>query len=477
MLWKRIYVRNLAKRDRSTKKSKIKRKRDRKNLVKQIEIDCGSEGSLRKRKNEDLGEDAIREKKRIKGITEIHDKNRDVDWISELPEPIIHHIFACLRCTRDVVRTSILSKKWKSMFDSYLTLDFDDKWFRVPRGRGRHNRIKAREIQKKKFKDYVEKSLAKRLDPVPCIDKFRLHVNYTYDAPGVSMTRWIMAAVNKNVKDLDVRVNMKEMLYPLPYSVLLSTSITSLKLSGSVYLGPLIKLPNLRELSIKDCIRVNEQLINKFEERCPLIEDLRLVCCKGLSSLTISSLSRLRRVEVHECAKLSCINIAALSLESFWYHAKSHQRCQIDLKGSENLKNLTLKDWKLTDRTFQDCISKCALLEKLVLNECTSLERLTILSGKLKSLTLIQCLKLQEVNIDAPNLYSFQYNGHRMPFSSMNVMGLCEAKFSFSPIMKTSQCIVEYQKLFGNFDRFKGFKLIVYCNQVPVVFFFMYSTS
>ncbi|KAI3463287.1 hypothetical protein Pfo_019950 [Paulownia fortunei] len=471
MFWKRIWLRNLVKRDHSTKRSRIRRGNERQNLMlTPIGSVCGDEGLLGKRKIGHLGvesnKDIVRKRQNIRGNNGVYDSNADVDRISELPEPIIHHIFAFLHCTKDVVRTSILSKKWKSMFNSYLTFDFDERWFRVPGGMGKHNRIKAREVQKKKFKGYVEKSLAMRLDPVPCIDKFRLYVNNSDNVLGACLGRWICAAVDKNVKELDIQVNTKGKHFFLPSSVFMSTSITSLKLSGYVLYSLIaIKMSNLRELSIKDTILVNEHVIRKFEERCPLIEDLRIVCCIGLSRLAIRSLLKLRRVEVHECGNLSCIEIAASNLESFWYHAKKHQQCKIDLKGSGNLKNLTLKDCKMTDTAFQDCISKCPLLEKLVLHECTSLERLTILSGKLKSLALIQCVKLQEANIDAPNLYSFQYSGHRMPFSSMNVLGLCEAKFSFGPIMKTSQGIVEYQKLFGNFNRSKGFKLIIYSKQ------------
>ncbi|KAL7114102.1 hypothetical protein ACP275_04G099000 [Erythranthe tilingii] len=472
MFWKRIYLPKLVKkRDNSTKRSQIRRVNDRKNLVLEpIGVDSGEEGLLWKRKIVHLSNESdksvLKKKRRTGEITVVSDKNLNVDRISELPEPIIHLILSFLRCTKDVVRTSILSKKWKSMFDSYLTFDFDERWFKAPLGKGKHNRIKARELQKRDFRNYVDKSLSTRLDPFPCIDKFRLYVNCTVDTKTANIDRWISSAVDKHVKELDFQVNPKGKQYILPENVLRSRSITSMKLLGCLLIcvDP-IKLSNLRQLSLKDVRLVNEELIKKFEEGCPLIEDLRLVFCRGLSRLTITSLPKLRRVEVHECPKITCIRIAAQNLESFWYHAKTHQHCSIDLKGSENLKNLTLKDWNLTDAAFQDCLLKCPLLEKLVLHECTSLEKLTILSGKLRSLTLTQCLKLVEVNIDAPKLYSFQYSGHTMPFSSMNVSGLCEAKFSFDPIMKMSECIVDCQKLFGNFDRLQGFKLIVYCKQ------------
>ncbi|XP_020547903.1 FBD-associated F-box protein At5g38590-like [Sesamum indicum] len=472
MLWKRICLGYLVRRGHSTKRSSSRRgTNDRKNLMlKPIGSGFGDGGVLGKRKIGHLSVESnkyrVRKKRKIRGDNGVCDRDVDVDRISELPEPIIHHIYGFMHSTKDVVRTSILSKKWKSMFSSYLTFDFDQRWFRIEGARGKHNRIKAREVQKKKFRGYVEKSLALRLDPVPCIDKFRLYVNNMSGVLQACMGRWICAAVDKNVKELDVHVNVDGKQYFVPEAVLLSASITSLKLSGSLLCDfGAIKLSNLRELSIKDTFLLNGHLIKRFEESCPLLEDLRLVCCRGLLHLAISALLKLRRLEVHECAKLSCIEIEASNLETFWYHAKKHQQCKIDLKSSGKLKNLTMKDRKMTDTAFQDCISKSPLLEKLVLHECTSLETLTILSGKLRSLSLINCANLREANIDAPNLYSFQYSGRRMPFSSMNVLGLCEAKFSFGPIMKPAQRIVEYHKLFGSFNRSKGFKLIVYSKQ------------
>ncbi|PIN19802.1 hypothetical protein CDL12_07512 [Handroanthus impetiginosus] len=470
-LWKRICLRNAFNRDLSAKGSKIRRGKNRKKfMLKPTGVSFDDEGLLGKRKrghqSSESNKDRVRKKRKVGANNGVYDINTDVDRISELPDAIIHHIFSFMHCTKDVVRTSILSRKWKNTFNSYLKFDFDERWFRVSGGKGRHNRIKARELQKKKFIRYVEKTLSLRLDQVPSIDKFRLYVNNTNDVLGACMGRWICAAMDKNVRELDIHVISKNIQYILPDVVLLSTSITSLKLSGTMmYSFTSMKLSNLRELSIKDAILVNDYVIKKFEENCPLIEDLRLVRCRVLLRLAISGLRKLRRVEVHECPKLSCIQIAASNLESFWYHAEKHQECKIDLKGSGNLKSLTLKDLKMKDTAFQEFISKCPLLEMLVLNECTSLERLTILSGKLTSLTLIQCTKLDEVNIDAPNLYTFQYSGHRMPFSSMNVSGLREAKFSFAPIMKNSLCIAEYQRFFGNFDRSKGFKLIVYSKQ------------
>ncbi|XP_075494468.1 putative F-box/FBD/LRR-repeat protein At1g78760 [Primulina tabacum] len=462
MFWKRIALHQLLEGDHSTKKSRI------------VGANLKLKPSRGKRKLDcsrvEPNNDRAGKKRRMSENSGTNDRPREVDRISELPEPIVHHIFAHLRCPKDVVRTCIWSKKWKNMFDSYLTFDFDERCFSVRGGERKHNRLRSRQVQERKFKSYVEKSIATRLAPATCIDKFRLYVSNLNYQLEFSMERWIHLAVEKNVKVLEIHVNSEESGYRLPCDGLVSKAITFLKLSGSVIpcLSSL-QLCNLRELSLKSVIGI-ALLIKKLGQSCPLLEDLRLVYCTGLSSLTIPSLAKLRRVEVHECAGLIHIEIMAPNLETFWYHAKKHQYCDINLKGCETLKNLTLRDCRMTDTKFQSYMSKCPLIENLVLQECSKVKRLTILSAKLKSLALLKCTKMQEVDIDAPNLYSFQFSSHRMPFSSMNVLGLCEVKFSFGHIVKSPQIIDECKKFFGNINRSKGFKLVVHTKQIMQIY-------
>ncbi|KAJ0779064.1 putative F-box domain-containing protein [Helianthus annuus] len=49
-------------------------------------------------------------------------------WISKLPEPIVHHIMSFLT-TVDVTRLSILSKKFFSLWGSYPVMEFDQTMF------------------------------------------------------------------------------------------------------------------------------------------------------------------------------------------------------------------------------------------------------------------------------------------------------------------------------------------------------------
>lgn len=132
--------------------------------------------------------------------------------------------------------------------------------------------------------------------------------------------------------------------------------------------------------------------------------------------------------------------------------------CKINLRDTENLKNLTLKDNMMSESLLEDWIVKCPLLEKLVLHGCTRLEIFKISSEKLKSLALIKCVNLLDADIDAPNLCSFEYNGRPMPFRSLNARHLSQLKLSIPPNL--------IKDIFGDFDGIEGLKLILYSKKV-----------
>ena len=68
---------------------------------------------------------------------------------------------------------------------------------------------------------------------------------------------------------------------------------------------------------------------------------------------------------------------------------------------------------KLTglDLGLQNLILSDSLIEELSLNDCSVPETIRVLSEKLLLLKLANCMKLRDIEIDAPNLQSFTYDG------------------------------------------------------------------
>ncbi|KAA8540314.1 hypothetical protein F0562_024123 [Nyssa sinensis] len=451
MLWKRISQQKLLRAKPSIGK-------DRKfTKIMQVSGHPSAWTSQRKPKRKflNIAKHRIRvvKKQKMEGVNGVDERVDPMDWISELPESIIHYILSFLRCPKDVARISVLSKKWRHIWASFLTFNFDQKSFQAQGAEQNEN-----------FKDFIENSLSTRLEPMFGIQKFRLYMTSFNLKLAPHMNRWISAATAKNVKELEIHVGVKQKrYYSLPQTVLTAKTITSLKLYGCrLDICSDIKLAHLRELSIKK-VCINVHIIQSLIGSCPLIEDLRLIHCSGLEYLHVSALLKLNRIEVHECHGLKWVEVVIPNLQTFWYHGKGSMPCKINLAACGNLKTLTLKDTDMTDELFQEQIIKFSDLEDLVLKECNTLQRITILSQKLKRLALLRCEKLEEANIDAPNLLSFEYTGDKIPFSSMIVSSLHEVKLYFQSTRKNQDIILfnMLQKFLGKFDQSKVLKLVL----------------
>ncbi|KAI7731698.1 hypothetical protein M8C21_001589 [Ambrosia artemisiifolia] len=375
-----------------------------------------------------------------------------VDQISELPEPIIHHILSLLRSPKDVTRITVWSKKWRSIWASFFSFDFDQKKFQTSR---RNN--------PKNFIAFVDNSLATKLEPMHNVQKFRISLSQASIKLILPMNNWINAAINKDVKELEVHVeeNVPKRHYLLPNTVLTSKNLISLKLYGCKFDNNIIiNLCNLKELSIKNAY-VNADLINNFIQGCPLVEDLRLIHCNGIGHLHIATLHKLHRVQLHECHGLLSVNIESTSLVMFMFWVKSSWRCNLNLVGCEHLKSLSIKDPSLTDKMFQDLIIKFPYLEKIVLRECMRLKRITILSKTLKELSVIGCKKLNDPLVDAPNLSAFEYSGERMPFFLKDISNLHEAKLQCQIRKKGFPLCRELEQFLQKFVNDGAWKLVV----------------
>ncbi|KAL1533444.1 putative F-box protein [Salvia divinorum] len=431
--------------------------------------ELGKKKTRKRQRNMDSNSDKVGKKRKVAG------EDRVSDRISELPESIAHHIFNFLRCPKDVARTTVLSKNWKRVFDSYQSFHFDQRWFKTQVGifeTDEWKKKKSRREDWEKFKGFVTNALATRLDRLECADKFRLYANdvdIPFMQPMQSITEWIRAAIAKNVKELDVCAGTYQD-DAVPIGLSESSSITFLKVTGSSLYGlASLKMCNLRGILIREAMYFDAKFVKRLEENCPLLEDLRIVGCSHLPYLQISSLVKLRRVEVHDCPLAKRIEITAPNLETFWFNGKNNLKYKIRLKCTENLRNLTLMGSGMTDSAFENHISMSPLLEKLEIRNCTTIEKIRICSQTLKSLTLIKCYMLNEVDVIAPYLHSFEYQGRGRFFPLFNAPRLSQVKLSPSSCNKRSDASCERFSWDLNGSK-AGFKLIRYTKKTMKIF-------
>ncbi|KAL9368697.1 hypothetical protein Peur_039896 [Populus x canadensis] len=62
-------------------------------------------------------------RKKLIGFAEKDEGNHYINRISDLPDPILHHIPLSLPI-KLIAQTSILSKRWRSLWSSFPDLDF-----------------------------------------------------------------------------------------------------------------------------------------------------------------------------------------------------------------------------------------------------------------------------------------------------------------------------------------------------------------
>ncbi|KAK3005033.1 hypothetical protein RJ639_016772 [Escallonia herrerae] len=114
------------------------------------------------------------------------DANADDDTISKFPDCFLHYILSFLPM-KDVVRTSVLSTRWRYIWTSISDIDLDDSF-------------SGNSVSRKYFLDFVERVLL--LHDASDIRRFRLAFDVPVRASRVNS--WVSAAVRHNLQELDL---------------------------------------------------------------------------------------------------------------------------------------------------------------------------------------------------------------------------------------------------------------------------------
>ncbi|KAL6205893.1 hypothetical protein ACLB2K_023145 [Fragaria x ananassa] len=192
----------------------------------------------------------------------------DDDKISQLPDAVLSHILSFL-ATKDAVRTSILSTRWKNIWASVPYLDFEHKYSHEPGYRSDHDG----------FVSFVDRVLYYR--DSSDIQRFRLHFT-CFDEDSSHVDGWVRTAIRRNVVELDLHVNVMawagEKMFELPKSVFLCKTLVVLKLTSSCFSYAPPKsgcFPNLKFLHIR-IDYPDKDLMEKLFTYFPLLEDLTI---------------------------------------------------------------------------------------------------------------------------------------------------------------------------------------------------------
>ncbi|XP_062160963.1 putative F-box/LRR-repeat protein At5g41840 [Alnus glutinosa] len=314
-----------------------------------------------------------------------------IDRISELPDPILEHILAFIPM-KQILQLSILSKRWKNVCTLFPIPEFEQQLFtnsfhEVPPSK----RKKEYRRKKQEFKNFVGRYLLGHYRQRLSINKFKLHMMLDGESDCALLNRWIDYVIECNVKELNLDVWIHQKRYELPERALVAKSITELKLSQcklkSFYSE--INLPSLKKLDLE--IIVENQVVQTLFDGCRNLEEMRFEYCYGLKSLQVSVLPKLKVIELIDNPQLENVEIEASNLESLLLNLK--RSCQINLG--------------------------------------RVLKRINISGHRMKSLAIIYCSELVEVDIVTPNLDRLEYGGGVISFS-LSTSSLSELSLTFN---------------------------------------------
>ncbi|XP_059670928.1 F-box/LRR-repeat protein At4g14103-like [Cornus florida] len=196
----------------------------------------------------------------INKVQKILNKN---DRISSLSDPLLIHILSFLP-TKYAVGTSILSLRWKCLWASVPTLDFDSKlWFEL----NSDVRLSSN------FLNFVERVLFNH--DLSCIQKFRLYCIERKEHKLSRICTWIGVAIQRGVQELDIRIGVTEEQNYLPSSLFTCPTLVVLKLGLLVCFSVprSVHFKTLKVLHISLGLSSNELTRNLFRN-CPVLEDL-----------------------------------------------------------------------------------------------------------------------------------------------------------------------------------------------------------
>ena len=217
------------------------------------------------------------------------------DRISELPDALISHILSFLH-TKEAVRTSILSTKWKQQWTHVPKLKFVPRDYpiginRVLLFRGSSN------IQT--FNLALTDSLAQRQK-----------LDYAL------IECWIDTAIWRNVVEVVLCVHCQDQNMELPRSVFTCKTLKVLKLDSYFVLNPPTTgyFPSLKVLDIMVC-HFDTSVLERIFSNCPVLEELAVMFSfvDGGGDISISA-PELKKL------KICCLNWLDENEEKYSFH-------------------------------------------------------------------------------------------------------------------------------------------------------------
>ncbi|XVF44492.1 hypothetical protein PTKIN_Ptkin02bG0127600 [Pterospermum kingtungense] len=319
-----------------------------------------------------------------------------MDRISDLPDVLLHHILLFLPI-KSIAQTSVLSRRWRSLWSSFPDLDFTSI---NPIDPSNGKRSSPHSLSSKRM-DFISQVLALRDKHSDLrILRFRAPLSFS------RLNGLIRRAIRQNVQELDVEVATDD-YFNFPRSVITSESLRVLNLK-SRYPGfrlppsPVMKggFRSLQTLSLSLVILYSQpSLFDLFTDSSfPRLKKLNLDACFGLKHLKVSCLA-LEDLTIENCFQLHALDVSGLKLKRLRVASCFDAYCDKSWV-KISAPSLRIMIWEynvITQNIYLENLISVheAFIGFFVLDEDAGVSKLQSMSNLLSGLSGVHCLTLE----------------------------------------------------------------------------------
>ncbi|GJZ78311.1 F-box domain containing protein [Tanacetum coccineum] len=273
------------------------------------------------------------------------------------------------------------------------------------------------EYVKEKFYKYVEHTVSRFCEQNISAHTLNIAAEITNLEQGELFGRCLDLVLEKGLQMMDIQFDYYPVKLPLlclPNTLLSASSLTSLtlhrcELPPSLMVG-VVKFKSLRLLSLSN-LPIDDGAIEYLTKGCPVLEEIYLRYCYGFKTFCVKRHQNLLKVEIYcnctflpERIDVEAPNLSYFLLESSKYKDKAPSM----LLGS--CKNLTTFCYcGFPFKRFNDFLSSFPLLENVALDLPPRVNNLKLSNNSLRKIRLQSHCNLDETDLNAPNLLSFEY--------------------------------------------------------------------
>ncbi|KFK40832.1 hypothetical protein AALP_AA2G047200 [Arabis alpina] len=206
------------------------------------------------------------------------------DWISNLPDSLLCQVLLLNLPTKDVVKTSVLSHRWRNLWKCVPGLELDNRDF------AQHNR----------FVSFVDYFLG--LNTESCLHRFKLKYDCDDEPEFGLINRCIHSVATRKVKHIDVLDDSYGSWdLPMPLTLYTCATLVSLKLTRLTLPSPkFVSLPCLKVMKLVVVNFAHVMALETLISQCPVLESLVIgrSFCDDIQVLRVRSMSLLKFVHL-----------------------------------------------------------------------------------------------------------------------------------------------------------------------------------